>query len=96
MEVPDYLHHRALEILNIECAAAQEKYEYYHKLNLSVNRKRAGLTKEKRKEFEEASRPLMSWLSENCHPHVTVILDSGRSELLESICNFPTEDYIKD
>jgi len=48
----------------------------------------------KRKEFEAASRPLMEWLSKNCHPHVTVIVDSSRSEMLEGVVNFPTDDYI--
>lgn len=37
------------------------------------------------KGFRDAAMPLMKWLSENCHPHVTVILDSERAELLEGI-----------
>lgn len=33
--------------------------------------------------FENASRPLIKWLSENAHPHMKVIVTSTRAELLE-------------
>ena len=49
-----------------------------------------------RKEFEEAARPLMAFLSDNCHPHVTAIVDYSRSYLLEGVVSFVTEDYVKD
>ena len=52
------------------------------------------LNKEQREEFEKAVRPLMAFLGENCHPHVTVIVDNSRAELLEGCVNFITEDYI--
>jgi len=52
------------------------------------------INEQQRREFEVASRPLMEWLSKNCHPHVKVIVDYSRSEMLEVIVNFPTEDYI--
>ena len=49
-----------------------------------------------RKEFEEAARPLMSFLRGNCHPHVTVIVDYSRASVLEGVVTFVTEDYVKD
>ena len=52
------------------------------------------LNEQQRKEFEDASRFLMEWLSKNCHPYVKVIVDYSRSEILEGINNFMTEDYI--
>ena len=36
-------------------------------------------------EFAQACLPVMKWLRDNCHPHVTVIVDSGRAELLEGL-----------
>ena len=54
------------------------------------------LTKEQSEEFKEASKPLVKWLNENCHPHVTVIVTPGRAELSEGICSRPIVDYIKD
>ena len=54
------------------------------------------LNEQQRKEFEDAARPLMEWMSKNCHPHVTAIVDYSRVELLEGVNNFCTEDYILD
>jgi len=54
------------------------------------------LNKKQRKEFEESARPLMSWLSKNCHPHMKVIVDSSQAEMLEGYVNFVTDDYILD
>jgi hypothetical protein len=53
------------------------------------------LSVEQRRQFEEASRPLMRWLGENCHPHATVIVDSGTAELVEGAAVFNTEEYIR-
>jgi len=39
------------------------------------------------KAFREAALPLMQWLADNRHPHVTVIVDSERAELLEGQAN---------
>lgn len=54
------------------------------------------LDKEKIKEFHEISKPLVKFLNDNCHPHVTVITDSTSSQLFEGICNMYTEEFIKD
>lgn len=54
------------------------------------------LTKRQREEFEAVARPLIKWLNENCHPHVTVIIKPGRAELTEGIYSIPIEDYIPD
>lgn len=48
------------------------------------------------KTFEEAVKPLMKWIAENNHPHVTVIATGNRAELMEGIKNIVTDEYILD
>jgi len=54
------------------------------------------LDEKQKREFEEAVRPLMSFLGKNFHPHVTVTVDYARAYLLEGVNSFITEDYVKD
>jgi hypothetical protein len=46
--------------------------------------------------FEAAARPLVEWLNENCHPHVTAIITPDRAELVEGLYSVPITEYIKD
>jgi hypothetical protein len=47
--------------------------------------------------FEKAARPLIKWLCENEHPHVTAIITPTSCELLEGKCANPKiYDYIVD
>jgi hypothetical protein len=48
------------------------------------------------KELEALSKPLIKWLNENFHPHVTVIITPTSTELLEGLCAAPVTEYIKD
>lgn len=54
------------------------------------------LTEEQRKEFEKVVRPVMEYLGDPkvFHPHIKVIIDNGRAEILEGIATIVTEDYI--
>ena len=54
------------------------------------------LSHEKQKELEEAAEPLIKFLCENFHPHVSVHVDCCSAELLESVCRIKTEKFIKD
>ncbi|MBL4941156.1 MAG: hypothetical protein JKY81_05765 [Colwellia sp.] len=54
------------------------------------------LTKQQREDFEKAARVMMKYLGENHHPHVTVIIDNGKAEILEASSSIVTEDYIAD
>lgn len=54
------------------------------------------ISMERQDEFEAAARPLVKWLNDNCHPHVTVIVENDGAQLFEGICSFRTQDYIKD
>jgi hypothetical protein len=54
------------------------------------------LDKEKQKEFEAAAEPLIKFLCDNFHPHVSVIVDCSSAELSEGICSVRTDKFIKD
>jgi hypothetical protein len=48
-------------------------------------------------DFTTASSPLIKWLNDNHHPHVTAIVTSTFSELMESqMATGPIYDYVKD
>lgn len=46
--------------------------------------------------FLEAAKPMMKYLCENYHPHVTVIIDGTKAELLEGLKTAKCDDYILD
>ena len=54
------------------------------------------LNGKQRKEFEEVVRPLIKWLNDNCHPHITVVADYSSAKLSEAAFSFRTEDYWKN
>jgi hypothetical protein len=54
------------------------------------------LTKEQKERFEKAARPLMKYLAQNYHPHVTVIVDGSRAEILEGSASIVTDEFIRD
>jgi hypothetical protein len=46
--------------------------------------------------FEEAVKPLMKWLCENRHPHITVIVSGTTAEILEGLELVKTNEFIID
>jgi len=54
------------------------------------------LTKEQIEQLEEVVKPVMEWLSNNCHPHTTVIIDVTNAELVEGIATVVTQEFVKD
>jgi len=54
------------------------------------------MNEEQRKKFEELCRPLMRFLCENCHPHVTVIVEPTQAELVEGVCVVRTDEFLVD
>ena len=54
------------------------------------------LTKEQTAGMLESAKPLMKWLSENCHPHCAATVESGSVKLTESIECTVTDEFIKD
>jgi hypothetical protein len=52
---------------------------------------------EQEAEFEEIARQLMKYLADNYHPHVTALITSTNSQLLEGLKSTgEILDYIKD
>lgn len=54
------------------------------------------LTKEQVEQFKEAAKPLVKFLNDNFHPHVTIIVECGGAEILESSALVKIEEFIKD
>lgn len=53
-------------------------------------------TEKQREEFEKVTRPVIKFLNDNFYPHTKVIVDFTTAELVEGLCSFRTEDYLKD
>lgn len=54
------------------------------------------MTEEQKAEFERLSREMMKWMNENCHPHMTVIIDHTTAQLVSSEVAFTTHEYLRD
>lgn len=53
--------------------------------------------KQEVKEFEELVRPILKYLCENYHPHVTVIITPTTAELVEGKMSIgQVLDYVRD
>lgn len=46
--------------------------------------------------LDEAAKPLMKWIAENCNPHSTVIVDGGSAVLYSAENSVITDEFIKD
>lgn len=54
------------------------------------------LNKKQKDEFVKKVEPLIKYINDNFHPHVTLVINHGNVELVEGIFNFITYEYIKD
>ena len=54
------------------------------------------MTEQQRKEFEAITRPVIAWLNANCHPHVTVVIETTSAVLSEGTIAYTTNDYLRD
>lgn len=54
------------------------------------------LTKEQQAALLEASKPLIKWINDNCHPHCAVFVDQGSSTVIEDVARVQTSEFIKD
>lgn len=50
----------------------------------------------KLEEFKKVCEPVIAWLNDNYHPHVTVIITPESAELTEGMAAFPCTKYIRD
>ena len=46
--------------------------------------------------FEEAVKPLIKWVAENCNPHATVLVDCTSAELLQGSECVINEEFLVD
>jgi hypothetical protein len=53
-------------------------------------------TEEDKRVFEELARPLVKFLNDRFHPHVTVIITPVSIELVEGVCAAPVIEYLRD
>jgi alkaline phosphatase len=53
------------------------------------------MTKIEIEEFDKASKPLIEYLAKNHHPHMTVIVTSDSSEIMEGKRRFKTDEFIQ-
>lgn len=54
------------------------------------------LTEEQCRALEDAAKPLVAWLNNNCHPHVKVIVETNGCELVEGVASRRILEFIKD
>jgi hypothetical protein len=54
------------------------------------------LLETKQNAFLESAKPLMKYLCEYHHPHVSVIIDGTSAELSEGLMTIKCDDYIVD
>lgn len=54
------------------------------------------LTMEQMKSFEDAAKPMIKWLNDNCHPHVEVVVTTNSAELFEGVFLIKNDEFIKD
>jgi hypothetical protein len=54
------------------------------------------VTEEQRKQLLESSKPLMEFLANNFHPHVTANVTLTSVELVEGLTNVTTDQFILD
>ena len=54
------------------------------------------MKKDEIEEFEALARPMIKWLNDNWHPHVTVIITPTSAELLSGECSTgKIMDYVR-
>lgn len=54
------------------------------------------LTEKQLTDFKLAAAPLMKFMSDEFHPHVTAIVSSTQAELIESVALIHTLEFIHD
>jgi len=65
--------------------------------NNALNKTDVGGSAAKLDELKKAAKPLIKYLCENHHPHVTVIVTGTSVELLEGLMSIPKVfDYVVD
>jgi hypothetical protein len=77
--------------VNINNLIKMIQEEYEENISISVH----GIKKDKNA-LLEAAKPLMKYLCENYHPHVTVIVNGTSAQLVEELKLVTYNNYIQD
>ena len=101
-----------MDVLRIECGVAGEEaaelITSLEKQNDIIKDERDAITKERdelrsqrftdqqRQGFEAVTQPVIKWLCDNCHPHVTVVIDPISAVLSEGSISFVTHYHLLD
>lgn len=81
---------RMIEIIN-------EKANEYAKMHVENFKMQVHGEELNEKKFEELARPMIKYLCENYHPHVTVIITPTNAELLQGLKSTgEVFDYLRD
>ena len=76
---------------------ATDRYDYRCGLHDAIKIVESFVNKGKVKEFEQLARPMMQYLCENYHPHVTVLITPTNAELLEGkMSTGQIMDHVRD
>ena len=54
------------------------------------------LTKQQLEDLKVVSEPLIKWINDNGHPHMSAIVTSTDCELVEGIAAYRTYEFVKD
>lgn len=65
-------------------------------ISIKMDKKVETEKQEKHTGFEDAVKPAIKWLAENCHPHMRIIIESNVAELLEGQKTLVTDEYLVD
>lgn len=50
----------------------------------------------KQEEFDALAKPLIKFINDNYHPHVSMIIDGTHAEVLEGVMVVSTDEFVKD
>lgn len=53
------------------------------------------LTEKQKEEFEEAAKPLIKFVAEKLHPHIKIIVENDKAEIVEGCSIIITDEFIQ-
>lgn len=79
------------------CRDAVAAIDELIELRIEAFRAKAQQEKDRVAAFTEAAKPLIRWMNENYHPHVSAIVTPTGAELVEGLlCTGRLQEFLKD
>lgn len=95
-----------LTVLNIAMNEIEDKksddyklcHEKYTEVSKEINEIEDIFNKNltKQEEFDALAKPLIKFINDNYHPHVSMIIDGIHAEVLEGVMVVSTDEFVKD